>query len=88
MTAHNALSAAGRLAAGESVLVTAARSGVGQATVRIARELGAGGVLAAVRSMGEETPLRDLGAEVIIETGSPGFAEAVMAATDGSGVLT
>ena len=87
MTAHNALSAAGRLAAGESVLA-AARSGVGQATVRIARELGAGGVLAAVRSMGEETPLRDLGAEVIIETGSPGFAEAVMAATDGSGVLT
>ncbi len=85
MTAHNALSATGRLAAGESVEVTAARSRAGQATVRIAREFGAGRVLAVVRSMGDETPLRDLGAEAIVETGSLGFAETVLAATDGSG---
>lgn len=86
MTGHNALSTAGRLAPGESVLVTAARSGVGQATLQIARELGAGRVIAAVRSPGDETLLRDLGADAIIETGSPGFAKAVVAATDGQGV--
>lgn len=86
MTGHNALNSAGQLAHGESVLVTAARSGVGQATLRVARELGAGRILAAVRSPGDETVLRDAGADAIVETGSPRFAEAVLAATDGRGV--
>lgn len=86
MTGHNALRTAGRLAPQESVLVNAARSGVGQATVRIANELGAGRVLAAVRSLRDETFLRELGADVVIETGSGGFADAVLDATDGHGV--
>lgn len=86
MTGHNALSTAGRLAPGESVLVNAARSGVGQATIRIAKELRAGRVLAAVRSFRDEAFLRELGADAVIETGAGGFAEVVVAATEGEGV--
>ncbi|MTD54353.1 zinc-binding dehydrogenase [Amycolatopsis sp. RM579] len=86
MTGHNALRTAGRLVPGESVLVNAARSGVGQATIRIANELGAGRVIAAVRSLRDEDFLTELGADIVVDTGSGGFAEAVLAATDGRGV--
>jgi len=86
MTGHNALRTAGRLAPGESVLVNAARSGVGQAAIQIARELGAGRVLAGVRTLRDEALLRELGADAVVETGSGGFADAVRTATDGHGV--
>ena len=86
MTGHDALRTVGRLAPGESVLVTAARSGVGQATVRMARELGAGRVIAAARSLRDEEMLRGLGADAVVESGSAGFAAAVLDATDGGGV--
>ena len=86
MTGHNALSTAARLAAGESVLVNAAYSGVGQATVRIARELGARQVIAAVRSVRDEGFLKDLGADAVVETGAGGFADRVLSLTDGDGV--
>ncbi|WP_329064149.1 zinc-binding dehydrogenase [Amycolatopsis sp. NBC_01480] len=86
MTGHNALHTAGRLAAGESVLVNAARSAVGQATIQIACELGAGRVLAAARSLRDETFLKGLGADAVVATGPGGFAEAVLAVTDGQGV--
>lgn len=85
MTGHNALRTAGRLQPGETVLVNAARSGVGQTTIRIAAELGAGRIIAAVRELRDEAFLKDLGADAIVATGSGGFAEAVLEATDGRG---
>ncbi|OLS99482.1 NAD(P)H-quinone oxidoreductase [Pseudonocardia sp. CNS-004] len=86
MTGHNALRTAGRLALRESVLVNAAHSGVGQATIRIAKELGAGRILAAVRSLRDEAFLKELGADAVVATGSGSFAETVLAATEGQGV--
>lgn len=85
MTAHNALRTAGHLAPGETVLVNAAHSGVGQATIRIATELGAGRTIAAVRSIHDESLLKELGADAVVETGSGTFADAVLNATDGRG---
>ncbi|WP_033294683.1 zinc-binding dehydrogenase [Amycolatopsis jejuensis] len=86
MTGHNALRTAGRLIPGETVLVNAARSGVGQATIRIANELGASRVIAAVRSLRDEEFLKELGADTVVGTGSGAFADAIRAATDGHGV--
>ena len=50
MTAHDALVTNGRLAAGETVLVNAASTGIGLATIEIARVLGAVQVVATTRS--------------------------------------
>ncbi|HEY3686846.1 MAG TPA: zinc-binding dehydrogenase [Streptosporangiaceae bacterium] len=50
MTEYDALANAARMAAGETVLITAASSGVGLIGVAVARALGAGRVLATVRS--------------------------------------
>ncbi|WP_058042536.1 quinone oxidoreductase family protein [Streptomyces roseifaciens] len=61
--------AAARPAAGESVLVTAAASGVGHLAVQLAKELGAGRVVAAVSASAAEAKtgfLRELGADHVV----------------------
>ncbi|MFC5146948.1 quinone oxidoreductase family protein [Streptomyces aureoversilis] len=61
--------AAARPAAGESVMVTAAASGVGHLAVQLAKELGAGRVVAAVGSAAAEAKagfLRELGADHVV----------------------
>jgi len=73
----------GGLRAGESVLVTAAASGVGTFAVQLARELGAR-VLVAGRSLERLERLRPLGAEALIELGDALPAK-VREATDGRG---
>lgn len=85
LTGHNALRTAGRLARGDFVLVNAARSGVGQSTIRIAAALGAGRIVAGVRTVRDKAFLNELGAHVVVETGGGGFADAVLDATDGRG---
>jgi putative PIG3 family NAD(P)H quinone oxidoreductase len=61
LTAWTNLVAEGRLAPGETVVVTGATGGVGTFTVQLARELGAR-VVAAGRDRGRLEPLLDLGA--------------------------
>lgn len=50
ITAHNALTDAGRLVAGETVLVTGANSVVGMASAQLAKRLGAGRVIGTTSS--------------------------------------
>lgn len=84
ITAWTNLVAEGRLAAGESVLIVGAASGVGTFAVQLARELGAR-VLVAGRSLGRLEVLRDLGAKELLELG-PELGERLRRATGGKGV--
>ncbi len=84
LTAWTNLVVEGGLEAGQSVLITAAASGVGTFAVQLARELGAR-VLVAGRDLERLQRLRPLGADVCLQLGD-GLSEAVRAATDGEGV--
>ena len=68
LTAWTNLVFEGRLEAGQSVLITAAASGVGTFAVQLARELGAT-VLVAGRSLERLEPLRDLGVSELVRLG-------------------
>ncbi|WP_405921876.1 zinc-binding alcohol dehydrogenase family protein [Streptomyces sp. NBC_00122] len=57
---------AGRIRPGESVLVTAAASGVGSLAVQLARAAGAGRVVAAVSSRDKADFVRGLGADEVV----------------------
>jgi NADPH:quinone reductase len=85
ITAHDALTASGRLRAGESMLVNAASSGVGVATIQIAKLLGASPVMATSRSAEKLQKLKPLGIDVGIVT-SEDLDPAARAATGGKGV--
>jgi putative PIG3 family NAD(P)H quinone oxidoreductase len=74
----------GRLERGQSVLITAAASGVGSFAVQVARELGAR-VIAAGRSVARLEALRALGADELVELG-PAIAERVRSSNGGEGV--
>ncbi len=58
----------GSLVAGQTVLITAAASGVGSYCVRLAKELGAN-VVVAGRKLQRLEPLRDFGAEGVVQLG-------------------
>lgn len=83
LTAWTNLVKEGMLAAGETVVVTGANGGMGRTFVQLARALGAR-VLAAGRHRERLEPLRDLGADALVELGD-GFVEAVRRATGGRG---
>jgi len=85
VTAHDALTASAGLAAGESVLVNAASSGVGVAAIQIARVLGARPVIGTSSSSAKLERLRPLGLDAGIVT-SDDLEKGVRAATDGKGV--
>jgi NADPH:quinone reductase len=76
LTAYDALVTRGRLAAGERVLVHAVGSGVGTASVQIAKHLGAT-VLGTSRSAGKLARAAVYGLDVGIDTSRTSFAEAV-----------
>jgi len=86
VTAHDALVTNAAVTSGESVMVTAAPSGVGTAAIQIARYVGANPVLATTRSPAKAAALRALGAHEVIDTREPGWVEAVLRATAGRGV--
>jgi putative PIG3 family NAD(P)H quinone oxidoreductase len=83
LTAWTNLVAEGKLAAGETVLVTGATSGVGTFVVQLARELGAR-VFAAGRDPERLERLRPLGADAVFRLGAD-LGSRVRAATDGHG---
>lgn len=83
---HNAIVTTGRLAAGESVLIHAASSGVGLQGVQLASYLGASPVIATTRSDRGDDLLKSLGADAVIHPSSGSFADQVHAATDNAGV--
>lgn len=84
-TAWEALIEVGRLAAGETVLVNAAGSGVGSAGIQIAKLAGAT-VIATTGADDKFAAARALGADAVVNYEKTKVAEAVMALTGGRGV--
>lgn len=74
---------AGRLAAGETVLVHAASGGIGHLALQLARILGAGTVIASVGSPDRFPFVKDLGADLAVDNSRPDWAEQVRAAAPG-----
>jgi NADPH:quinone reductase len=78
----------GRLAQGETVLVTAAAGGVGHLAVQLAKQQGAGLVVATAGSAAKLEFLAGLGADVVVDHSQPDWAEQVRAAVpDGIDVV-
>jgi NADPH2:quinone reductase len=84
-TAHDALVSAGRLRAGEAVLVAGAGSGVGVAALQIARLLGATPILGTSRDAAKLAAVGRFGLTQGFVPG-PGLAAELKAATGGRGV--
>lgn len=84
-TADTTLFELGELAAGQSVLIHAAGSGVGTACIQLAREVGAR-IFCTAGSDEKLARCRELGAEVVIHRKSQDFAQEVLRHTDGAGV--
>jgi NADPH2:quinone reductase len=85
-TMHNALVTAGRLAAGESVLIQGASSGVGLMALQIAKHMGAALVMGTSTNSTRREKLKQFGADLAIDTTDPAWPDAVLAATEGKGV--
>ena len=86
VTAHDALATAAELKSGESVMITAAASGVGTAAIKLARFLGAQTVIATTRAAAKCASLTRLGADLAIDVSKAGWVDQVMAATEKRGV--
>jgi NADPH2:quinone reductase len=79
---------AGRLAKGETVLVTSGAGGIGHLAVQLARQQGAGVVIATAGSAAKLEFLAGLGADVTIDHSQPDWADQVRAAApDGIDVV-
>lgn len=78
---------AGRLASGDTVLITAAAGGIGHLAVQLARQLGAGTVIAAAGSAAKLGFLSELGADAVIDYSDPGWPGQVRAAAPGGVTL-
>lgn len=82
---HDALYASAQLRAGETVLVTAASSGVGVATLQLAKLIGAQ-VIGTSRSAEKIEKLKGYGLGAGVVTGSDGFAAAIAPVVGEEGV--
>jgi NADPH:quinone reductase-like Zn-dependent oxidoreductase len=85
LTAHHMLFARGDLRPGETVLVTAAGSGVGGAAITLARFAGAR-VLATASTEAKRQRALEAGVEQAIDYTQPGWASEVRSLTGGRGV--
>jgi len=86
MTLHNALITAGRMKAGESVMIQGASSGVGLMGLQIAKLMGAEMVVGSSTNDARRTRLKEFGADLAVDTRDPAWPDAVLTATDGKGV--
>jgi NADPH2:quinone reductase len=85
-TLHNALITAGRMKAGESVIVQGASSGVGIIGVQIAKLMGAKLVVGTSTNAERRGRLKEFGADLAVDTNDPDWPAEVLKATDGKGV--
>jgi len=85
LTEHNALRTAGRLRAGEHVMVHAAASGVGLVGARVAKQMGAGLILGSVRSDRATDVLARHGVDHVVRADQDTFSDTVLELTDGRG---
>lgn len=84
-TAYFGLLRRGRLAAGETVLVTGAGGGVGSAAVQVAKAWGAR-VIALAQDDAKAQLARDQGADIVLTSTPDTLRDDLLAATDGRGV--
>jgi NADPH2:quinone reductase len=84
VTAWNLLTLAGRLVAGENVLVHAGAGGVGSTAIQLARHMGAKLIFATVGDMAKAEYARECGADVVLSASN--FANCTKEATGGRGV--
>jgi NADPH2:quinone reductase len=85
-TMHDAVVTNGRLKAGESILIQGASSGVGLMGMQIAKLKGAKLVMGSSTNAARRAKLKEFGCDLAIDTSDPGWADAVLKATDGKGV--
>ncbi len=83
LTAWHLLRTSTHLAAGESVVVHAAAGGVGTLAVQLARQWGAGRVIAVASSPEKRELAVSLGADVTVDAGEADLKAALEAANDG-----
>ena len=86
ITMHDALITNGRLAAGESVLIQGASSGVGLMGLQIAWLKGASPVIGSSTNDARRQRLQDFGADLAIDTRDAAWPDQVLKATDNKGV--
>jgi len=84
-TALNLLTRAGRLEAGDTVLIQAAAGGVGSTAVQMARALGASFIIGTAGSDEKCALIRSLGADAAIDYREEDVAERVREFTNGAG---
>lgn len=85
LTAVFAIKENGRFVKGETVLIEAAAGGVGSFAVQLAKEYGAGKVIAAASSEEKRQFALDLGADVAVDYTDPNWAQVVKDMTGGLG---
>jgi NADPH2:quinone reductase len=85
-TLHNALVTAGRMKAGEFVMVQGASSGVGIIGLQVAKLMGAKLVVGTSTNEERRAKLKEFGADLAVDTRDPKWPEQVLTATDGKGV--
>jgi len=85
-TMHNAVVTAGRLQAGESVMIQGASSGVGLMGLQIAKLKGARFVIGTSTNAGRRERLGEYGADLAIDTTAADWAQKVVDVTNGKGV--
>ena len=85
-TMHNAVVTAGRMQAGESVLIQGASSGVGLMAQQIAKHKGAGLVIGTSTNAERRAKLKDFGADLALDSSDPTWADQVLEATKGEGI--
>ncbi len=85
-TMHDAVVTNGRLREGEAILIQGASSGVGLMGMQIAKFKGARLVNGSSTNPESRAPLKEIGADLAIDSSDPGWADQVLKATDGKGV--
>ena len=85
-TLHNALVTAGRLKAGETVMVQGASSGVGIIGLQVAKLMGAKFVVGTSTNEARRARLKEFGADLAVNTKDADWPEQVLKATDGKGL--
>ena len=85
-TMHNALVTAGRLKAGEAVLIQGASSGVGLMGMQIAKAMGASFVVGSSTNPDRRARLGEYGCDLAVDSRDENWVQQVLDATDGAGV--
>lgn len=83
LTAWHLLRTSGRLAEGESVVVHAAAGGTGSLAVQLAKEFGAGRVIATASSKDKRDLALELGADVAVDSDPEGLKDRLIEANGG-----